>query len=200
MIMHKNTLYRVKRIVVSFLTAFTFFCVFLCRWTFSTWKNLQLDELIFHLKVSVQGTSTDIVKSGILSVGVPTVLCLLAVLACKRCLKCKKPSRIQLFNRIVSVSCAVLLLGTVVVAWDRLNLTLYLFDKTNEDFIQENYIDPADCSIVFPEKKKNLIYIYLESTETSFADYASGGAFEQNVIPELTEIALANENFGGGTY
>lgn len=198
MIMHKNTLYRVKRIVVSFLTAFTFFCVFLCRWTFSTWKNLQLDELIFHLKVSVQGTSTDIVKSGILSVGVPTVLCLLAVLACKRCLKCKKPSRIQFFNRIVSVSCAVLLLGTVVVAWDRLNLNLYLFDKTNEDFIQENYIDPAECSIVFPEKKKNLIYIYLESTETTFADYASGGAFEQNVIPELTEIALANENFGGG--
>lgn len=51
--------------------------------------------------------------------------------------------------------------------------------------------------MVFPEQKRNLIYIFLESMETTYSDVDDGGAFDENVIPELTEIAQTNEDFSG---
>jgi phosphoglycerol transferase len=53
--------------------------------------------------------------------------------------------------------------------------------------------------MTFPEKKRNLIYIYLESMEMTFADGEKGGAFPQNVIPELTELSMEGDNFSGNT-
>lgn len=44
-----------------------------------------------------------------------------------------------------------------------------------------------------------MIYIYLESMETTFAARSIGGAFEHDVIPELTKLALVNEDFSGSS-
>ena len=41
----------------------------------------------------------------------------------------------------------------------------------------------------FPEEKRNLIYIYLESMETTYFNKDEGGALEVNIIPELYELA-----------
>jgi len=49
----------------------------------------------------------------------------------------------------------------------------------------------------FPKKKRNLIYIYMESMEMTYADKADGGDFDRNVIPELTQMAKQNECFAG---
>ena len=51
---------------------------------------------------------------------------------------------------------------------------------------QENYVDPLAANITFPQQKRNLIYIYLESMENSYMDTESGGALQCNVMPELT--------------
>ena len=56
-------------------------------------------------------------------------------------------------------------------------------------------MDPNSVSIEFPEEKRNLICIYLESAETSAQDKANGGLFDTNYIPELTEIAAENVSF-----
>ena len=64
-------------------------------------------------------------------------------------------------------------------------------------FIDDNYVNPMDVTLSFPEKKRNLIYIFLESMETTFADEENGGAFEENVIQELTALAQENEDFRG---
>lgn len=52
-------------------------------------------------------------------------------------------------------------------------------------------------TITFPDKKRNLIYIYLESMEITYADKESGGAYSENYIPELSGLALENEDFSG---
>lgn len=70
--------------------------------------------------------------------------------------------------------------------------------STYSSFIDENYVDPSQVSLTFPEQKRNLIYIFLESMENTFADQSVGGGFETNVIPELTQLSLDNENFSGG--
>ena len=59
---------------------------------------------------------------------------------------------------------------------------------------QENYVDPLAANITFPQQKRNLIYIYLESMENSYMDTESGGALQCNVMPELTALAGEEEN------
>ena len=70
---------------------------------------------------------------------------------------------------------------------------------------QQNYVDPRTTKITFPDKKRNLIYIYLESMESTFASKGDGGGLDFNCIPELTTLAEENTNFSdsdklGGGY
>lgn len=61
---------------------------------------------------------------------------------------------------------------------------------------EERYVDPATVSITPPAQKKNLIYIYLESMETSYASTEVGGHQpDHNYIPNLTALALENLSF-----
>ena len=67
----------------------------------------------------------------------------------------------------------------------------------SRDFIESYYVDPATVDLIFPEKKRNLIFIYLESMEMTFANREVGGAFDENVIKNLTLLSQENENFSG---
>ena len=53
---------------------------------------------------------------------------------------------------------------SVSYAWDNLDVGTYVADQgVYSTFIDDNYIDPRDTEITFPEQKRNLIYIFLES-------------------------------------
>lgn len=62
-------------------------------------------------------------------------------------------------------------------------------------FIEEKYKSPKDVDIKF-EHKRNLIHIYLESMENTYSCKKYGGAFDDNRIPNLTELSIKNINFG----
>jgi phosphoglycerol transferase len=75
---------------------------------------------------------------------------------------------------------------------------------TYTDIYKQEYIDPMNVSFEFPEKKRNLILIILESMETTFFAKEYGGAFDEDLIPELRKLAKENLNFSdtsslGGT-
>lgn len=57
------------------------------------------------------------------------------------------------------------------------------------------YQDPATAEITFPEEKRNLIYIFLESMENTFFSREQGGLLDVSVIPELYDLAKNNTNF-----
>ncbi|MDR2589496.1 MAG: LTA synthase family protein [Oscillospiraceae bacterium] len=74
-----------------------------------------------------------------------------------------------------------------------------------DDFIEENYIDPRTVDIRFPEEKRNLIYIFMESIETTYFSKAQGGDMPVNLMPEFIEIMdqnlffSHNSLYGGGS-
>lgn len=74
----------------------------------------------------------------------------------------------------------------------------------DSDFYISEYIKPEYGKIVFPQNKKNLILIFMESMESSYADEENGGLLQENLIPNLTNLASGNVNFssteklGGG--
>lgn len=72
----------------------------------------------------------------------------------------------------------------------------YMVSINNDSsFIEDHYIDPTDVNITFPNEKRNLITIYLESMETTMMSEVNGGAWGYPVIPELEKLALENINF-----
>ncbi|MBQ2445274.1 MAG: LTA synthase family protein [Oscillospiraceae bacterium] len=91
----------------------------------------------------------------------------------------------------------LLSVASLVTAACLVHFPRYVYDSffTHSRIYEEEYRAPADVEITFPEKKRNLIYIYLESMESSFLSKELGGGCEENLIPELYELARENVNF-----
>ena len=70
--------------------------------------------------------------------------------------------------------------------------------------IDELYVNPKETKITFPEQKRNLIHIYLESLENSFFSKELGGNMDMNLMPELEKLSYEGvvfsntDNFFGG--
>lgn len=72
----------------------------------------------------------------------------------------------------------------------------YAIDKSNySQLYEEYYVEPTKKNLSFPEEKRNLILIYVESLETSYAFTKNSGYDEGNIIPNLSELASNNINF-----
>lgn len=168
------------------------------RWMFDTWSNLTMDELIYHLTSPLDGTNDAMIREYIDTCIVPAVIVLLFLLVLFAAFRKKKRYYIVMAGAIVlSVSVGAL---SVRGAWQDLDVGNYVADRgTYSTFIDDNYVSPSDVELTFPQEKRNLIYIFLESMEITYADTQSGGAFDRNVIPELTQIAQENEDFSGET-
>lgn len=97
---------------------------------------------------------------------------------------------------LCSVCMTLALINQVHIGWNVLGVDEYLQQRSMYSSLYEDYyVKPEEASITFPQKKKNLIYIYCESMEATFSDAAHGGASEMNLIPNLTRLALENESF-----
>ena len=72
----------------------------------------------------------------------------------------------------------------------------YFAGKFQTTSLYENYyVDPENVEISKEGKGKNLILIYLESMETSYASKEDGGSQDTNYIPNLTQLARDEVNF-----
>lgn len=183
-------------LVVLLITIATLLA-FSAKWMFKTWTSLTMDELVYHLTTPLEGTNTDMIKAYCNQCAVPTIL--IFVLVVMLVLANRKKEKI--FKRIIallSVAAIGITAVTVGITWNILDIGAYLKGQnTYSTFIDDNYVDPSSVNITFPEKKRNLIYIFLESMEMTYSDKENGGAFKKNVIPELTKMAQDNEDFSG---
>jgi len=96
--------------------------------------------------------------------------------------------------RWVPVLLSVLLLaGSLLSLALAVRLPQYLARKAHDSTLYaEEYYDPQSQGISFPEKKRNLIHIFLESMETTYEDPSSGGLWPDNLIPGLTKLSHEN--------
>ncbi len=172
------------------------------RWVFSLWAELDVNEVIYHLNAPLEGTGNGMIGQFISRCLVPALLIGAAVTAgmyfLRRRMQAGGKRWYKVLRTAVPLAGLALLAVSLLIFAKRMHVKQYIEDQLNvSTFIEDNYTDPGKTEITFPEKKRNLIFIYLESMEVSYADKASGGAFEQNVIPELTQLAEEAEDFSG---
>lgn len=183
----------VLSVLLFTLASLLFFSV---EWMFDTWQHLRMEELIYHLKAPLSGTNGEMIEDYLSVCAVPTVLICIFVIILLIGYRKKRIYNVLLCT-IVAVSAGILL-GIGIYTWGELGVGSYLKNRGKvSSFIDDNYVDPQYVEITFPEQKRNLIYIYLESMETTYSDYENGGAFETNYIPGLTDLAEMYENFSG---
>ena len=166
------------------------------RWAYKTWPKLNIEETIYHLTAPIEGTGGGIIEGFLLTCLLPSLV-LLAACVFYAVRNQGKKAFFRLKQAVALVSAAAIAVECGI-AWNRLGVGTFIRNQTTDDpFIEENYADPAKTAMEFPEKKRNLVYIFLESMENTFTDFEHGGGFENNYIPELTELALENEDFSG---
>lgn len=169
-------------------------------WLAETWAELSPDEILFHLRASLSGTDTTVIWSFCLQYLSSIIVATLIVFFCHRLARCQ-----SLDMRCTTIGITALLglcmSGVALFNFSQMvDLEAFLSPHANTEeagFIAEHYIDPEDVAMAFPEKKRNLIYIYLESMELTFEDEASGGIWNDNLIPELTGLAREGDTFAG---
>ena len=98
---------------------------------------------------------------------------------------------------------SLLLLVSILIFIFRLQIHVFVANSVKQsDFIQDNYVDPDEVDISFQGEKRNLIYIFLESMENTFADEEHGGNMTIDYISELSLLREENLSFSsnGGKY
>ena len=90
----------------------------------------------------------------------------------------------------------ICLIAAPVYAWSTLHVGEYVRNLREQTAIyEEKYQDPALVKLTAPEKKKNVIWLVLESMETTYASSEDGGVQPENYMPRLTALARENISF-----
>lgn len=165
-------------------------------WEARHWDNLDMDMLVGQLATPVEGTGRGIIDEFINGCVVPAVVTAVCAGALLYLMRYERYfARLVRAGTMLGISFFCGMLG---YAYDLLGVSGYVEDiNTESAYIEDNYVDPRSVRLTFPEQKRNLIYIWLESMESTFCDEAHGGAFPENVIPGLTKIAEQNVSFTG---
>lgn len=192
-------------ILMILISVLGFILYNLGNWVLDTWGLLSIDEIIFHLKVPLDGTNSDVVLDGINACVPLAVLVLFLSIFLIIGLRNKHGKCMIALFLVAVIACGSAGRAAYEV-YDELDVKEYLVSQKKEShFIEQNYVDPRTTKITFPEQKRNLIYIYLESMESTFASKGDGGGLDFNCILEPTTLAEENTNFSdsdklGGGY
>ena len=167
-------------------------------WVLSIWSDLDVNEIIFHLKTPLSGAGNGIITQYMLHTIIPVLFVVVLFIFAVIFLNKQKGFKTLLYIFIAASVLTVVL--SVAAFGQNVGLGKYIIEQIQDSpFIEENYVDASNVSLTFPDKKRNLVYLYLESMEMSFSDRQNGGGFDFNCIPELTDIALENECFNGNS-
>ena len=193
-------------IVVCLLIAFG--ATVTIEWLYDTFGHLSMDEIIFHLKVPMEGTNTDIIfifiKECLWKVILPTIIIsFILIYPMVKDLKIindihtSKKRRTALISSCIAV---VILIVSVTKITSATDIKQYVVNQLNNStFIEDEYVVPENVALEFPEKKRNLIYIFLESMETTYYKKEDGGLSDDDLIPEISKLAKENICFTDNT-
>lgn len=179
--------------------------------------GITFREIYFTLYSPLAGADTSFLGDAIISHAYIFFICM-AIMICilvidafggrlKRILKKRKihvAIKRKHFRRAIAGCMILLLVVGLGYANHALGVSDFIYDYMNPTDIYENYyVDPDSVVVKAPLEKKNLLYIYMESMETTYSSRDVGGYQEINYIPNLTAMSEKNisfsnsSNFGG---
>lgn len=193
-----------RTLTVALLSVFVFIgalAIFSSLWYSSVYGNLGFAAVLYTLTSGFGGTASSLVKNWMLrgllpSIALTVVETLLVIIFINK----KKIYRALSVTFAILLSFSLFFMAAIETGFD--SWAINKMQKTN--IYEKEYVSPDSVKISFPKEKRNLIYIFMESMETSYFSESEGGGEKENVIPELYNLASQNINFsqnnsvGGG--
>lgn len=181
-------------------------CFFSAKWYLDTYGQMGFDSILYTLRANMSGVQSDLVESYLENGLLPALICwvilsaLLFVRPRKRLVAeffgKWKLSLLPLNRWIAGVLSILISFGLIATAAVDTELPQYIQSMSQHSTLFEQYYkDPATVKVTFPEEKRNLIYIYMESMEVTYLSQAMGGGVQSDLIPELYQMGLTNTNF-----
>lgn len=218
----KKKLVWADSVIMAILTFIVLLLVNSAAWAMSAWDNVDFSTIMFQMHTPLNGTNSEIIDSFINICISRTIQETLVIAAGYWLIKClsrnlKFSFSLTFFNlrtkldigknnRVWKWFPTIYFWGMLAVYGilcytnaKKIGFFEYLDNiREKTTIFEEQYIDPENIAIDFPEKKRNLILIYLESMESTYASVEVGGGKPVNYIPHLTELAQNNINFSNG--
>ena len=175
---------------------FTNVLIQLTIWLERNYDQISFDQFLFTLKSTSHGVHAALLGSGLLQIGLlPALLTAFGIWL----YRLPHPALTEWLKKHVLSLTAALLVAAVVICGAEIHLFSFVkADAMDSEFIREHYVRPEPGILHFPEQKRNLIYIFLESMESTYADPAAGEVITDCYIPELESLARRNLNFSHG--
>lgn len=182
--------------ICSLFFVVTLLLYFSALWYIRRFGETGFDSVMFTLLSNMGGVNGNLLHSYIIEGVVPTVVLSVLSIYLLFFMKIRK----RWFHKVRFKQKGILSIVLAVVffclAGSKVNIFGYAKKMLLTSTIYEDYfVEPEPDMITFPEDKRNIVMIFLESMETTYMSKADGGAFVKNVIPELTSMAEKNCNF-----
>lgn len=203
---HRRILPVLLNILGILLITLSLAAFFAANWYADIYGQMGFDSILYTLTADIKGTDSGLIHSFLSTILPKTLswsifLCFILYFRAKKTLVLTlfRKLRLRLFplSRPVCAVITAVLCGSLLLSAARISeLDKYISNLMSLSRVyEEQYRDPKTTNISFPEQKRNLIYIYLESMETSYLSAEQGGMLDYNIIPELYTLAQENTNF-----
>ena len=164
-----------------------FVLAFSARWAVAYFGLSCFQQVVFHTKVPLEGSDKSFLWSWLKTCVLKGLIC--ALIIALAMVFWAGNILILLISIGVAVVCIIYGLNKVWI----IRYIRNFLKKT--DVYEKHYVDGRDVKITFPEKKRNLILLYVESMETTYTSRENGGNYKEDLIPEISGLAKENLNF-----
>lgn len=166
-------------------------------WFLSTSGRMNFDQLIYNLNTPLNTETTNFeseVIGIILTIGLPIIT--LAILLWKEHrLRSSKPLHKGMKKRFFAIY-FLMFISWIMLPFYAFHLEdAYYYLQGSEEFYVDHYVNPDNVEITFPQQKRNLLLIFVESYESSFFSKEQGGLEDVELMPEMTNMMNTGDNF-----
>ncbi len=172
-----------------------FLSFFSARWFVNVYGRIGFDSILYTLTADLGGVEPELLTKYLLQALLPALFsaALAVYLAFFRPRRKRGRYSSPAPGKGSIFFCILLAVVLITAAAVDCELTDYIIDRFSDTPLYETYyVDPGSVNLTFPAQKRNLIYIMLESMETSYLSTELGGAMAENLIPELYALADSN--------
>ena len=180
--------FKLKNIAFFFLLFLVLLSVAIPMWIERRFGEVSLESIIFTVNSPLSGAANhyiikiikQLLLAGLLAAGI-----LRAIILIKR--------KNKIVFGLICLLIAAATLGNAAYVADKYDVYGYYVSRSEPStFIDEHYAQVDIKDIIFPQRKKNLIILMLESMENTFYDQA---LFPEPLIPGLKDIQDKNVAF-----
>lgn len=161
------------------------------KWAYDYFGLSCFEQIIFHLKVPLEGTNPQVFKDW-------GKQCFFKglVIGAVLCVPCFFPVLGNCYGNCYGMIAGLVFAGTILYALWKVRIVEYVINQfRTTDLYEKYYVDGNKVNITFPQKKRNLILLYVESMETTYTSKENGGNYKIFDIKEAKKQGKMPEDY-----